>query len=288
MVKQIALRVEVATYRGTREGVPRLLELLKKHGAQASFFFSLGPDQWGRGVFGRHPRVGLLEHYGIKSLLYGTVLPAPVIAETCGELLRTVRDEGFEVGVLENVAWQNQVSRQTFEWTRRAMQASMDRFIAVFGESPQAHAASGWQVNRDALRLSQRLGFVYASDTRGTCPFIPTWDAEIVACPQLPTTLPTLDELLVRKGVTPENVAEHLLAFTGASQATSQVFTLRAELEGGKWLPIFEQLMRGWDAQGYQLSALRQVLEQEKANLSRHAVKMAEVSGVHGLVAMQD
>ena len=42
------------------------------------------------------------------------------------------------------------------------------------------------------------LGFRYASDTRGTHPFIPVVRAEIVGCPQFPTTLPTLDELIGR------------------------------------------------------------------------------------------
>jgi undecaprenyl phosphate-alpha-L-ara4FN deformylase len=54
-------------------------------------------------------------------------------------------------------------------------------------------------MNRHALRLTQRLGFCYASDCRGKFPFIPVIDGEIVLCPQLPTTLPTLDELLAHR-----------------------------------------------------------------------------------------
>ena len=38
---KLALKIDVDTYRGTREGVPRLLEMLKKHGAGATFLFSL-------------------------------------------------------------------------------------------------------------------------------------------------------------------------------------------------------------------------------------------------------
>lgn len=284
---KIALKIDVETYRGTREGVPRLLELLKRYEAQASFFFTLGHDRSGRGIFGKTPRVSLLEHYGIKTLLYGTLLPSPDIGSNCADIMRRVRDEGFEVGCHEGINWRDHAAHKSAKWTQREMQATMERFAGIFGEAPKAHAAAGWQMNRDALRLTQRLGFDYASDTRGTHPFIPTWDAEIVACPQLPTTLPTLDELVGRDGVTLENVAQHLLALSMGPSDTGHVFTLRAELEGGKWLPVFEQLLAGWKAQGYEMVSLQQYLQSMQGALPRHEVRMGGVSGRAGAVAAQ-
>ncbi|TMH26139.1 MAG: 4-deoxy-4-formamido-L-arabinose-phosphoundecaprenol deformylase, partial [Betaproteobacteria bacterium] len=75
------------------------------------------------------------------------------------------------------------------------------------------------------------------SDTRGSGPFIPVWRAEIVACPQLPTTLPTLDELIDTNGLTKKNVADHVLNLTRECPAAGHVYTLHAELEGGKLAP---------------------------------------------------
>ena len=296
-MKQLALKIDVDTYRGTREGVPRLVAALQRHNAQATFFFSLGPDHTGRaikrvfrpGFIGKVSRTSVLEHYGIKTLLYGTLLPGPDIGGNCADIMRSVRDAGFEVGIhcYDHIRWQDHVVSQDAEWTRREMQLAVDRFSKIFGEAPKAHAAAGWQMNRHALRLTQRLDFDYSSDTRGTHPFIPMMNAEIVACPQLPTTLPTLDEIMNRDGITLENVAQHLLQLTANPSATGHVFTLHAELEGSKWMPIFEQLLNGWKEQGYELVSLRQYLDGLEGILPRCEMVMREVDGRIGTLAVQ-
>jgi len=296
-MKQLALKIDVDTYRGTREGVPRLVETLQRHNAQATFFFSLGPDNTGRaikrvfrpGFIGKVSRTSVVEHYGIKTLLYGTLLPGPDIGRSCADIMRSVRDAGFEVGIhcYDHIRWQDHVAGQDAEWTRREMQLAVDRFTEIFGEAPKAHAAAGWQMNRHALRLTQRLGFDYSSDTRGTHPFIPTVNAEIVACPQLPTTLPTLDEIMNRDGITLENVAQHLLQMTTNPSATGHVYTLHAELEGSKWMPVFEQLLSGWKEQGYELVSMRQYLDGLKGILPRCEMVMREVDGRIGTLAVQ-
>ena len=295
-MKQLALQVHVDTYRGTREGVPRLLDVLQRYHAQATFFFSLGPDHTGRaikrvfrrGFLGKVSRTSVVEHYGIKTLLYGTLLPSPDIGKRCADIMRGVRDAGFEVGIhcFDHIRWQDYVANKDAKWTERELRRAVDRFTEIFGEAPRAHAAAGWQMNRHALRLMQRFGFDYCSDTRGTHPFIPTWQAEIVACPQLPTTLPTLDELINRDGITLENVATHLLQLTASAPPAGHVYTLHAELEGGKWMPIFEQLMQGWQTQGYELVSMQQYLL-GLGDLPRHEVLMREIEGRSGTLAVQ-
>ena len=290
MAKQIALKVNVDTYRGTREGVPRLVEVLQRNHAQATFFFTLGPDQTGRalkrifrpGFLGKASRTSVMKHYGLKTLLYGTLLPAPDIGKICAEIMRGVRDAGFEVGIhsFNHFRWQENAAVQGAKWTQRELKRAVDRYTEIFGEVPHTHAAAGWQTNRHALRLMQRLGFTYSSDTRGTHPFIPTWQAEIIACPQLPTTLPTLDELINLDGITLDNIAQHILKLTSASPAASHVFTLRAEFEGGKWLTVFEQLLQGWQEQGYELVSLQQYFQSlGPSALPHQEVVLREVEG---------
>jgi len=173
-------------------------------------------------------------------------------------------------------------------WTRAEMQRACDRYTDIFGTAPLAHGAAGWQMNRYAYRLTQRLGFNYCSDTRGSGPFIPIYQAEIIACPQLPTTLPTLDEMIGVGGVKAGNVAERLLELSRHPSATGHVFTLHAELEGGKLAPVFEKLLEGWRAQGYELTSLHDYLESMATrDLPPHEIAAGPVPGRTGALALQ-
>jgi peptidoglycan/xylan/chitin deacetylase (PgdA/CDA1 family) len=290
------LKIDVDTLRGTREGVPALVDILKRHGAGATFLFSLGPDHTGRaikralrpGFMQKVNRTSVVEHYGLRTLMYGTLLPGPDIGKRCAPILRSVRDAGFEVGIhtWDHVKWQDGVVAADEKWTGWQMSLACQRFREVFGEDATVHGAAGWQMNVHAYRRTQSLGFRYASDTRGTHPFIPVIRAEIVGCPQFPTTLPTLDELIGLDGVTGANVADALLERTAAPH--EHVFTLHAELEGMKLAPIFEKLLQGWKRQGYELCAMREmVAEVEPAKLPMHSVVDAPRQGRSGTLASQ-
>lgn len=295
---KLALKIDVNTYRGTRDGVPRLIDILKAHGAGATFLFTLGPDRSGRairrlfhpGVFSKAWRSQTVRNYGLRTLFYGTLLPAPDIGIGCAGIMRRARDEGFEVGIhgYDRVLWQHRAAGADAEWTRRQMELACARFEEIFGEPARVHGAAGWQMNRYAYRLTQRLGFNYCSDTRGSGPFIPIYQAEIIACPQLPTTLPTLDEMIGVGGVKAGNVAERLLELSRHPPATGHVFTLHAELEGGKLAPVFEKLMEGWRAQGYELTSLHDYLESlATRDLPPHEIAAGPVPGRAGALALQ-
>ena len=297
----LALKVDVDTLRGTRTGVPRLLEMLRRHEAGATFLFSVGPDHTGRaikrvfrpGFLGKVRRTSVVRHYGLPTLLYGTLLPGPDIGRRAGDVMRRARDEGFEVGVhaWDHVSWQDGIQNACAEWTGKEMQRACNRFADVFRESPRVHGAAGWQMNIHALRLTQALGFDYCSDGRGTHPHLPVWKAELIRCPQLPTTLPTLDELIGLDGVTEQNVAQRLLARTAprpGEQTPARVFTLHAELEGMRLAPVFEELLAGWKAQGYTLVSMRGLYETLQAlALPRCEVGPGTVPGRSGTLFRQ-
>ncbi len=294
----LALKIDVDTFRGTREGVPQLVRMLQAHQAGATFLFSLGPDHTGRalrrafrpGFMKKVSRTSVLEHYGLKTLLYGTLLPGPDIGRKCADILRGVRDAGFETGIhtFDHVKWQDYVAGKDAAWTEREMTRAADRYQEIFGQPATTHGAAGWQMNDAAYRQAQRWGMAYCSDTRGTHPFIPLLANGEASCPQLPTTLPTLDELIGADGITVDNVADAILAMTRMPPAHGHVYTLHAELEGMKLAPVFEQLLSGWQRQGYTLVSLADYYAAlDVAALPRRPVRMGEIAGRSGTLALQ-
>ena len=295
---RLALKIDVHTFRGTREGVPTLLEVLARQRADATFLFSLGPDRTGRairrvfrpGFLTKVSRTSVLSHYGVRTLLYGTLLPGPDIGRRCAALLREVAARGFETGVhcWDHVRWQDNVVTRDEAWTRREMRAAIERYQEVFGQAPRVHGAAGWQMNPAAYRLEAELAFDYASDTRGHAPYQPWHENRPIGVPQLPTTLPTFDELIGLDGVTAENVDARLLALTAAQPGVDQVFTLHAELEGMRLAPVFERLLAGWRAQGFELVSMRaQAARLDRARLPGHRIDRGEVAGRSGELAIQ-
>ena len=297
---RIGLKVDVDTLRGTREGVPRLTALFKKLNVDATFYFSVGPDHTGRamrrvfrkGFAQKVARTSVLKHYGLKTLLYGVLLPGPNIGREAGAIMRGVRDSGFEVGLhtYDHVRWQDYVADASAAWTRIEFERGMNAFERVFGFYPKSHAAAGWQINAHALELEREYGLKFASDTRGRTPFWPVVGGARSSCPQLPTTLPTFDELLGRDGIEESTLAEAVFQSSVKNAASSrlQVFTLHAELEGMLLLNAFESLLTKWLAAGAVISAMTGIYELaiQKA-LPNQTVIMGEVPGRSGLLAIQ-
>jgi peptidoglycan/xylan/chitin deacetylase (PgdA/CDA1 family) len=273
----LVLKIDVDTFRGTREGVPNLVRMLRAHDAQATFLFSLGRDHTGwalrrafrPGFFKKVSRTSVVEYYGLKTLMYGVLLPAPDIGKACAAEMRAAAAAGFECGVhtWDHVVWQDNVRDADADWTRRAMDQARKRFADVFGTPPRTHGAAGWQMNRVAFAEHDVAGYAWASDGRALLNDDGTlrqadagpYRLQGLRCVQMPTTLPTLDEVLGREidgsVIDTANVADFLLGLT-QKQPRDHVYTLHAELEGQKLAPIFEQLLAGWKAQGYRLASM--------------------------------
>lgn len=294
---KLALKVDVDTLRGTREGVPILISLFQRLGVNATFLFSVGPDHTGRalrrllrpGFLAKVLRTSVPSTYGLKTLAYGTVLPGPDIGRQAAKPMQLTCEAGFEVGLhsWDHARWHDAVARKGRAWTEREWQRGLEAYARVFGELPDCCGAAGWQVNDHVLELEAAAQMRWASDTRGTAPFYPRVDGRVLDCLQVPTTLPTMDEMIGLDGVTADNVGERLVERVAGQPAELHVFTLHAELEGGPLVRQFERALVGWREAGAELCSVGDaVAGLDIPALPRAVVERGTVPGRAGKLAI--
>jgi len=298
MPVRLALKVDVDTDRGTREGVPNLVEDCQAFDAPASFLFSLGPDQTGRaikrvfrpGFFKKVSRTSVVKLYGIRTLLNGTLLPAPHIGRRNSGVMRMVRTAGFETGIhcYNHYRWQDYVQKMSLAEVRDEFIAARAEFLRIFGEQAQTAGAAGWQSNARSREVYDEANLLYASDTRGGAPFFPRIDGKVFTTLEIPSTLPTFDELLGRPEYPDDKIVPHYLSLLSADRPN--VFTLHAEIEGMGRRPLFRALLDACKQAGVEFIRLDDLAHELLANRSAIPVRdqvLAEIDGRSGVVATQ-
>ena len=297
-MKQVVLKVDVDTYLGTLHGVPALLELFERFDIKASFLFSVGPDNTGRairrvfrkGFLQKVGRTSVVSHYGFRTLMNGVLKPGPHIGKRAAHVMREVAARGHEVGIhcYDHVKWQDFVAGKDMKWTQREMSRALEAFRGAVRMDPQTIGAAGWQLNRFVIALEEQMGFSYASDVRGREPFIPTMEGVSSNCVQLPTTLPTLDEIIGSDGIDSSNCWKTIMEKSRETLTHGHVYTLHAELEGMKLIPVMEKLLEQWKVSGFDLVTLGQLYASlDTANLPMQDIKWGEIEGRSGLLALQ-
>jgi len=281
---RVAIKVDCDTYVGTREGVPRLLELFSRRGILASFFFTFGPDRSGVAVRRLFTRPGFARKmlrsraaslYGWRTALSGTLLPAPRIGERCGVEMRAAAAEGHETGVhaWDHVAWHDELDRMSSERIRQEVDRAHEAYRSVFGTGARAAAAAGWTVDARSLGIEEERGLLYTSNTRGGAPFFPAAGGRAFKTLEIPSTLPTLDETLSWPELPAD--ADQRRYFREALKS-AEVHTIHAEVEGRSKAPLFASILDDWIARGARFLPLKDVAAGALAR--RESVPVREVS----------
>ena len=295
---QLAIKIDVDTERGTREGIPSLLEVLSKYNIPATFLFSLGPDNTGRaigrifrpGFLKKVSRTSVLKIYGWRTLLNGILWPGPHIGRYHADLMRLVREKGHEVGIhcYDHIRWQDGLATMTMREVHDELTKARDVFRNVFGEEAATAGAAGWQANSKSFQAYDEAGFLYGSDCRGRTPFFPKADGQVFRTLQIPTTLPTLDELLGRSDYPLEGLVNYYIHLL--QPHTLNVLTIHTELEGMLYKGWFEDVLKACKDKGVQFVLLgdaAQILLKDRSKIPTCYVNQQEIDGRSGSLAVQ-
>ena len=250
----LCIKVDVDTHDGMRDGVPRLLECFHRHGVRATFFLVLGPDRMGMAMVEvlRRPRfllkmlgTGAPSLYGWRTILSGTLLPARPVATAFPDLVRRLEAEGHEAAVhaWDHRAWQDHLP----EFKPFRVQLHLDRAVEalrrITGRAARGIGAPAWMTTPGSLAAQDALPFTYASDLRASPPCRLVSPAGTQRLGQFPGSGACLEELLPRLGNHPRQLADALFNELQATPGPLRVLTLHAEVEGGPYLPVLDQLL---------------------------------------------
>ena len=266
---KVALKIDVDTHQGLGLGVPRLAAMLQREGIAASFYITMGPDNSGRALIRvfRNPgflskmfRTKAVSMYGLRTVLSGTLLPSRPIALAFPEVIRDLKRAGFEVGVhgYDHVRWQDQLDRIGDDGIRNELADAFEAYRAILGQPARSFAAPGWRTNDSASLALEEANLAYRSDTRGRVPFRCAIGNRVLNTIEIPTTLPTLDEVMGREDI-PDATAAHRFYLEQFREDALNVHTVHAETEGMGQLEMFTDLLRAMKDRGAQFVRLEEV-----------------------------
>ncbi len=295
---QIFLKVDVDTKRGFQRGVPNLLEMFKQLGITASFYVSMGPDNSGRairrifrpGFLAKMRRTNAVGTYGFPTLLYGVLWPAPMISlSDPGMLLRIVQN-GHELGIhgYDHVLWHDMLDIMEPAAISRQVDKALEIYRHVLRKDPLGFAAPGWKWNRKTQEIFASAPFMYTSNSRGVEPYFPVLEGSVYEKLEIPTTLPTLDEVLGEKADTPDELSSFFLK--KFHHHSAHVFTLHAELEGmgySGWFRRLLQMLRDEGAVFHPLRDMAQEVLRTQENIPRSDMVHGPIDGRATEVALQ-
>ena len=280
---EIALKVDVDTHRGLGEGVPRLMAMMAAKDVTATFFIAMGPDNSGLAVMRAFKNPGFLAKmrrtravsmYGLRTVLSGTLLPARPIALAFPQVLRDLARADFETGVhgYDHVRWQDHLDKLGAAGTSAEIDDGFEVYRAVFGVDSRNFAAPGWRTSRYAVAALGRKGVAYHSDTRGCSPYRSSIDGTVMDVPEIPTTLPTLDEVIGTREV-PDSAAVIRYYAEHLNDRALNVHTVHAETEGMGELATFAAIIDAWRERGASFVQLGEVA----ARLAHEELPICEV-----------
>jgi len=274
----LALKVDVDTYQGMKDGLPRVVQVLEEYGLSGSFFISFGPDRSGLAILqmvrprflAKMIRTNAPGMYGLKTALYGTLLRAPMIGASFPDAVRSLAEDGHEVAchAWDHRLWQDWLPLMKKKSIDAWMRTMTDAYTDILGYRPTAFGAPGWRMDKRALGIAGTYGFSYLSCSRAQQPFIYEENEML----EIPSNLPCIEEVGV-DGVL------HALE-KNAMSPIPQVLPVHTEVEGAVYEQDFRRILEKVFSLDYSIKTLADIAKHmDSATLPVRRLRQGFIKG---------
>ncbi len=251
----VALKIDLLVADEIPRLVPPLRKLLDDYRLKATFFPALSRES-ASGAF-----VRWLSKTGFLS-------------ESARAALLDLREQGHEIGALplQPALWRSEIQSRDADWSRRQIEAGLRAYRELFQDRPRGFSAVDYSLNADVAWLESELGLDYAVDTRGLHPYLPMTPNGPSKCPQIPVTLPRIEDMLAA-GEALGDMHQSLFMESQKPLLPGHVFSFTAAHPGH--LDVLEKLIVMWMGSQRKLVTLREMLEEvETDRLGYHHIGM--------------
>jgi len=213
--------------------------------------------------------------YGPRTMLYGTLLPSPMIGEKLARAIRSVGDAGHETGVhgWDHIRWHDKVDRMSPAAIERDVSRAHETFETIFGRKAHSSAAPGWHACRGSLEAQEKRGLLYASDTRGGPPCFLEADGKRFNTLEIPSTLPTWDEMLGDPSLPDENA---FVDYFARAVKETEVHSIHTEVEATAHLNLFRRQIEAWKTREVAFVTLEDIAKEQLKDKSKIPVRPLE------------
>ncbi|MAG01700.1 hypothetical protein CMI42_00005, partial [Candidatus Pacearchaeota archaeon] len=170
-MKSFTLRIDLESDKGIKEGLPRLLDLMKKYNIKASFYLSMGGESNILELLKYRNKLKTsnerkIRIWSLKEKLRMVLFPRDFVKEN-KKTLKRILEEGHELGLH---GWKHR------EWSRglerininNTIDKSINTYIRLFGKKPTSFASPGFNVNNKVLEILEKNKIKFISDFQDT------------------------------------------------------------------------------------------------------------------------
>jgi peptidoglycan/xylan/chitin deacetylase (PgdA/CDA1 family) len=168
--KTFVIRIDLESDKGICEGVPKILDLMRKYSVKGSFYLTMGGEsnlieilKYNQNMKSSSERK--IKLWSLRDKIRIALFPKDFVKSNL-KILKRIIDEGHELGIhgWKHRAWTRGFDKINHE---QHIKKAIKRYKKLFGCFPDSFSAPGFNTNNKILEILEKNKIKYISDFSG-------------------------------------------------------------------------------------------------------------------------